>query len=336
MRRLWAIGAVYVALLVGAIVWAQSLYFARGVAEGRKLFISEQDFKPIINWPRTIKPEIAWIGDSTLMPPWEYPTPIAKELPQFANWVAAMPGFDVFGHYFLFDAVLARRPRLIVEVANLRLLGSPEMTKVGPLAAMLPAGELWHALVLPLNTRGVTVPRLLLVRLLRDPWWMQQAQWFEGICRLFQDAPFWSVLGPTSGPTFDGRNIRDFMFHQRNQVRRFQADSRDAAPAIRMFGETTRRAHARGIPMLVVVSPAPIHLMQGEAFYQPDVIAQRVQRLRAVVEANGGTVLDLHDALAPNEFRDRGGHCSEAGMNRMVELLVPTLRQLLATSRAPR
>lgn len=335
MRRLLTIGVAYAALLFVAILGAQSVHFAAVESEGRKLLISEQDFESMIEWPHFSPAEIAWIGDSTLMPPWEYPSPVGKQLWPFSNWVAAMPGFDVFGHYFLFDAVLARQPRLIIEVANLRLVGAPEMRNAGALAALLPAGELWRALTLPLNTRGVTVPRLLLVRLLRYPWCLAQAQWFEGIARLFQDAPFWNVLGSKTADLV-GRNMRDFVFQRHNQVRRFQADSRDAAPAIRMFGETARRAHARGIPMLVVVSPAPIHLMQAEGIYQPEVIIQRVQRIREVVEANGGTVLDLHDALGPADFRDRGGHCSEAGMNRMVALLVPTLRQLLGTPRPPR
>lgn len=329
MRRILWMSAVYAALVIAAIRYAQSTYFDDGLFEGQKLFLSRADF-PVLDEP-VAAGEIFWLGDSTLMLPGGYAEAVTRQLPPAVAWRASIPGFDVFGHYFLLEAVLDRQPRLIVEVANLRLLAAPEMKSASLLSSMLPVAELPRAVTLPLTSRGVTAPSLLLAQLLRDPWWVEQVQWFQGIRECFQNAAFWGRLGPTSGPVFEARERRDFLSRQGLRVWRFLPSRREAAPAIRLFGENARRARERGISFLAIVGPAPVHAMPADRVHHPERLLPLVQSIRETVEGNGGVVLDLHDALGADDFRDLGGHLAPTGTNRMVELVVPVIRRILAS-----
>src|SRR5262245_11253195 len=67
-------------------------------------------------------PRIVWLGDSTLYQEPNYLARVGAALPAFQQVSVAIPGLDPFSYFCLIDRTLMLRPRLVVMIANLRLL----------------------------------------------------------------------------------------------------------------------------------------------------------------------------------------------------------------------
>jgi len=326
VRRVATIGVSYLVALGLAAWWITATWGDAAYAKGQGLY----PHRVLADWLDKAErehPDVVWLGDSTLM---ELTTPSYPSVIQrkdlnplrmrSANLCAA--GFDFFGYYTLIGRVLDLRPRVVVLVAHLRLF-DPGGTNRGfsDLAGLIPGDELPRAVTLPIAARGLTVPRLLLARLIGTDWGVWTFLLAEGVRNDFQEAAFWSALGtgmrPRLGPAMAGI------------AGRYAAALTPGHPLVRFAGETVRMATARGVPALVVVTPIPWEWLTTRGAYDPAAVAAHVDVLRRAVEANGGTLLDLHDALTKTEFRDLGGHFSAQGADRMAALVWPALQPLL-------
>jgi hypothetical protein len=83
------------------------------------------------------------------------------------------------------------------------------------------------------------------------------------------------------------------------------------------------------VATLVIASPIPYEPLRDLGWYDPEVYARRFAAMRNAVEAEGGTFLDLHEALASDGFLDKGGHTNEVGTRWLAELIEPVVRRML-------
>jgi hypothetical protein len=273
---------------------------------------------------------VAWLGDSTVMETAtipSYPTMIDEEKLRplgLRSIHFAETGFDFYAYHSLVDDALDLGPRVVVLIANLRVC-IPEGGARGfnDLTGELPLGRLPRMLTLPYSFRGMTAPRLVLVRLLRPAWGEEGFLIAEGARSLFQEQPFWSRLGPTEPRVLTKWEI--FRKGRDRVLGDYRYPVRPGHPLIRFAAATVADAVARGARVLVVITPAPVDRLKALGWYDADDFARRAAVIRAAVEGAGGTLLDLHDALPTELFRDPGGHFTKEGAARMDELVWPAL-----------
>jgi hypothetical protein len=211
-----------------------------------------------------------------------------------------------------------------VLVAHLRLFSDPRedyartRTTRNDLLSMVPAAELARTAVLPLAARGMTIPRLLLARLLRYPWAEDALYVADGAQALVSEAEVpW--LGPT--PPALPNNLA---------MLRFALAASDVPvtprhPVVRMMAATVRLARDAGVHVIVVGTPIPFEGMRKTPGYDPALYRARYRTLADAVEEAGGVFVDLHDALAAQFFQDSVGHFYEAGARILANRLRPIL-----------
>jgi hypothetical protein len=96
-----------------------------------------------------------------------------------------------------------------------------------------------------------------------------------------------------------------------------------------MMEATVRLAREAGVRVVVVGSPIPFEGMSKTVGYDPDLYRGRFAMLAAVVEAAGGTFVDLHDALPAARFEDTFGHFDAEGGAMLAERLRPVVTREL-------
>src|SRR5262249_23499733 len=107
-------------------------------------------------------------------------------------------------------------------------------------------------------------------------------------------------------------------------------------PQVRFAGAAVRMATERGVRALVVLTPMPWESLQSRGTYDRPRVQEQIDVLAREVEANGGVMLDLHEAMTQDGFRDTGGHFNVSGTSRMEALVWPALAALLkASERVP-
>ena len=185
-------------------------------------------------------------------------------------------------------------------------------------------------LQLPFGFRGLTVPRLLLARLLRAPVAEQAFYVAEGLRHDFHASDTWTVGVPLPTP----RPLARFFGGMRNMLVDYDQAIAEGHPLVEFAAAGVFAATRRGTRVLVIVPPIPVHMLRPRGLYDPGVVAGRIDVLRTAVESNGGHLLDLHDALGPTQFRDASGHFNDDGVERMIELVWPHVRTLLALGAA--
>jgi len=331
VRRVATIATTF-GVALGIVTWLVATSWGEAaVAKGRELY-PHRAIIEVIDKAARRRPAVVWIGDSTLMDltsqgyPWILHD---KHLAPLGAWSANLyaKGFDVFGYFTVMERVLDLGPQVVVLIAHLRLFAPAGGTRgFSDLAALLPAGELPRALTLPIAVRGLTAPRLLLVRLLATPWGERTFLMAEGARSNFQEAGFWSILGPT---TVRGTRPR-ILFDIANA---YTAPVTPGHPLLPFLGEAVRMATARGVRTLVVVTPIPWEWLNTRHRYDPAAVERSVGVLRRAVESNGGTLLDLHQALTTAELPDVGGHFNPAGREKMAALVWPAIARLLGVAR---
>jgi hypothetical protein len=100
-------------------------------------------------------------------------------------------------------------------------------------------------------------------------------------------------------------------------------------PIVQFMAASVSEISAAGARALVVVTPIPYTWLAKVRHCDPRVFAVRIAVLRRAVEAEGGTLLDLHDALEPSFFHDRAGRFTAAGQDQMARLVGSVVSRLL-------
>lgn len=335
MRRIAVIALTFVCGLVAATTLLARGWGDAAVRSGRSLYPYRVLFDQIAATPP--RPAVVWLGDSTLMGA-SYAnvvddTRFGRSTPTLK---AASAGFDFWAMYQLLGAVMELHPRVVVLIANLRVLRVGTTTRTfNDLAQAFPLDELPRTLRQPYSFRGMTAPRLLLTQLLDTPWGEQAFYVTEGLRRNVQTAAAWQVLGPEERERTPGQNMEALVHHAELVHEAYDQPLGPNAPLVRFCGAAVRFAHERGAQVLVVVSPIPTEHLTTVGRYSPDRVAARIAVLRGEVDAAGGRLIDLHAALPQELFKDNDGHFTPEGHQRMAELVWPYVLASLHTAPSP-
>jgi hypothetical protein len=340
VRRI-VIGCTTLVLALGAALGVALVLAGRGALEtGEALYHHRHALSQMVRPVSGERPLVAWLGDSTIVSVGQdtYPRLVGEALAGDGaageQRVIATPGLNPFDYYFVMGPVLRGTPDLVVLVAHLRMFGgNPGTRTFTDLASMIPASELPTAVMLPLPEKGISVPRLFLLRTLRLAPIERAVYLLEGLRSRFQDAAWWDVLGPRTVVWDVTTAMRALPETVPNMLRAYDVPVGPRHAMVRMMGATVRMAARRGVPVLVVGSPIPYEHLREAGLYDPEVYARRFAAMRDVVEAAGGEFLDLHESLPAGEFRDNGGHYTEAGTRRLATLIEPVVRRLLEARR---
>lgn len=338
MFRIAVIGLTFAFGLAVAVIAGVRYGSAAAVASGRKLHPHRGLLSAIAKAERSEKPPaVVWLGDSTLMGQ-SYPLLVDRTRfgPSKPTLVLAAAGLDCWAHYQLLGRVTSMRPRVVVIIANMRVLRTESSSRTfNDFAQAIAVDELPRTLALPYSFRGMTAPRLLLARLLDTGWGEETFLLAEGVRHDFQTAEAWRSLGPDVPPRGRRESVLRFIRGNQRVAAAYDAPIGPRTPLVRFCRAAVRVARERGAEVLVVVSPMPKAFLTRQGRYDAGRVADRVAMLRRQVEAAGGTVLDLHDALSTPDFSDNAGHFSVAGHARMAALVGPEVvaRWLAATAR---
>jgi hypothetical protein len=100
---------------------------------------------------------------------------------------------------------------------------------------------------------------------------------------------------------------------------------------MRVLGALVHRFHEAGIGVLVWVSPTNVEHLASLGV-ELDGLERTVQSARAVVEANGGTLVDLHATLHDSGFRDPADHFTLDGEDSGGATVARRLAQAISTA----
>jgi hypothetical protein len=323
VRRLVVLLVGYLATVAAATTGAVVGWGAAAVKAGRESYYYRPYFAGPVEPAPPHRDRVAWLGDSTIMDPNAYPMRAAALVEGMQAVLIALPGLDALAFYCGMQHTLDRlHPKAIAMVAHLgnihRGFGAP----VDDLVSELPLTELPTATLLPLHEFGLTVPKVLLFRIARWQWGEELLFFLDGIHRVVQDASWWDWAGPSKLPPLSD-NLAELMAEV-NQL--FATPFGAGTAKVQILSAAVRLATRRGVPALVVVAPFPVSAARHAGLYDDAVFAGRIAALRRVIENAGGTLVDLHDAVGPDGFRDAVGHLNEHGH----ELVASRLREPLA------
>jgi hypothetical protein len=358
VQRLVTITLVFLAAIGLASGVAVSLFWEEAVELGER----EEQYPKLLPRLARTHPErslVVWLGDSTI----EHAERRASALPRLVQRglssdtetrIVASPGLDPLQHYYLMGAILELQPSLIVMTANLTMfhrdddellqkfaagLGVGQREKSHKLAYMVPASELTRALALPLGERGLGRSELLLLRVLAIPGVRAGLAFSEGLRDMFQswlDGRLQSLLPAPSGLGSRAELLRRYQNlapqFEAQMVEQYYRDIPASHPLLEILGASVSMATRHGVPVLVYVTPIPYARVPKLDWYDPQVFEERIGRIRSVVEADGGSFVDLHDVLPDASFFDLLGHYDRAGGERLAETLGPLVSAHLEPS----
>jgi hypothetical protein len=272
---------------------------------------------------------LVWMGDSTMISKSDnlaYHIRVSNALrPKVESLTRTRPGLTFYHFYLLMGDVLEFEPDVIVANLTLRLMDPSLGHPVEGLTSSIPTAELARALTLPFNGIGLTIPHLLLKRLLRFPWFEQAYYFLTGLRDRFHDASFWPAgkgrLTAMRFPLPDGPDKPNFAAYDHEISR--------TDPMVRMIAATVALAVRNGVEMLVMVSPIPWQRLHEFDLYDRQRTDRRIQIIRGVVEAAGGRLIDLHALLTRDEFRDSLGHVTSFGNEKIKRKLLPVVHRML-------
>jgi len=330
--------AVTALVVVTAAWWgAVAVWGEAATNRAHELYAHRSLLQKVTEPPQVEAPLVAWVGDSTLvrnsytsvLAPW-----LRKDFGADTRLIAYM-GLSPYNFYELMGPVLALRPTVIVLVAHLRILyidrgdlpRPPKVANFDDLASMIPLDELPRAMFLPWQLRGMSLARLVLLRLLRFEAVEQLALQAAGLQALAQEHGLWSLLIPAP-PVDPAVRFATVVQVVPAWTRAYDVPLSRHQPFVRMLGAAVRMATRRHVRVLVVGSPIPWQAIQRQRGYDPAVYGQRFAILRDTVERNGGTFIDYHDVLTSEAFRDAGGHYNQVG----AQALAARLRIPLSTA----
>lgn len=349
MQRLVTITLVFVAAIGLASGLAVSLYWEEAVELGER----EEQYPKLL--PRLARAGsdrslVVWLGDSTI----EHAERRASALPRLVQRglspdtetrIVASPGLDPLQHYYLMGEILELQPSLIVMTANLTMfhrdddellqnfaagLGVGRREKSHKLAYMIPTSELTRAMTLPLDERGLGRSELLLLRVLAIPGVRAGLAFGEGLRGMFQswlDGRLQRLFPATGELGSRAELLRRYQTlapqFEAQMVEQYYRDIPASHPLLEILGAAVSMATRRGVPVLVYVTPIPHARLPELDWYDPQLFEERIGRIRSMVEAHGGSFVDLHDVLSDASFFDLLGHYDRAGSERLAETLGP-------------
>jgi len=326
MRLLWTLGTLVAAFsLAIAVSWVR--YGSAAVKNGRQRNEGEGIFRLTLTPRPRQQPLVVWLGDSTLWaPPVPYTSHVAKATKGEANHVViAFPGLDFFDYYAMLGKILEEPPEAVVMLANLRCFQrSRDDAMFRLLSALIPASELHRAMLLPLDTRDLTIARLLLNRVLRYRRARRGFYFYEGLRVMFQESDIWKQLTPKTRPA---RTPPNPLVPSLVEAYGPSLDWRH--PVVRAMEAAVSLAARYGTRVIVLAIPIPYDLLEPLPAYSPKAEAARFQILEEAVQRSGGLFLDIHRALPRDEFRDISGHYQDAGSRRIAQLVLPILEREL-------
>jgi hypothetical protein len=332
MRRVTVIVGLWLAIVVAAGIGGYNFENGAASTAGWNRYGYREVLKKQIRKTARSRPGVIWLGDSTMLglrrP--SYPQILDGVVPEVTSRVLGFIGSDFFTYYpVVAQLVTIHRPGVLVMVAHLRLFRQPAEAPGGyattrnDLVSMIPTAELPRALGLPFAARGVSIPRLLLARLLR----------YEPIERFFYFLEGAHALVAEADVPWLGPNRRDDPMGGIRLVALALAESDVSItrehPTVRMMEATVRLAHEAGVHVIVVGTPVPFENMRETVGYDTALYNARFATLRAAVEDAGGMFVDLHDALLRDEFIDPVGHFTVAGAEKLAERLRPIVAREL-------
>jgi hypothetical protein len=339
--------AIIVTAWLGVVAVAGVAYWLvagdAALQRGRQRYLYRETVKQQVERTAAARPTVVWIGDSTIigMGTISYPQIVKGGLPGVSFRVIGFPGCDYFSYYPIVGDLLSRyRPAVLVMVAHLRLFRPPSadpnalVTRRNDLASMIPTSELGHAIRLPFESRGLTLPRLALARLLR--WHTVETAFYaaDGARAQYGEADIpWMGPPNTTDLTASFLRLLDVGLGGSNvAVTRHH-------PTVRMMEATVRLARDAGVRVIVVGSPLPFEAMRDSVIgYDPAVYAERFAVIADAVRDAGGVFVDLHEALPRAMFHDVAGHFEADGATVLAKRLQPVVVSELAqaTSASPR
>ncbi len=284
------------------------------------------------------RPLVTWLGDSTLLrgvKARSWAEIVAERVltpAAVTSRIVAWVGLGPYHFYCLMGPVVRARPSVVVVVANLRMFGGRGLP-FADLCGALPGSELPHAIVLPFVERGVTMPQLLLYRTLAVDAVSRGVFLLDGLRAGTQDASLWGALGPERTPELMEAQERLRPIAEASLLGEYDTPLAQRRDAMRMLAAALRLARTAGVEVVVVASPVPRDVLVEHGLYDPERYAERMLALRQLVEAGGGTFLDLHDAVARSGFSDDWGHFDADGAERVASLVAPVVAAKLGIAR---
>ena len=328
VHRVVVILTVWIALVVAGATAYVIVEGEAAEAYGRVRYIHRDTLERQINRTADSKPRVVWMGDSTVLGlrTRSYPQLLGGVLPHTTSTVMGFIGSDFFTYYPVVAALLERhRPNVLVIVAHLRLFAPPAASASRTdLVSLIPTTELLQAMQLPFESRGVTIPRLLLTRLLRYPL-MERAIYVGDGARARI-----SETDASEGKPGD-LAVRSLSLVG-TALRESDVGISRTHPTVRMLEATVALAHEQGVRVVIVGTPLPVDNMRATFGYDEAVYRARFETLRAVVEGAGGRFVDLHDALPARMFQDAVGHFTEEGAALLAGRIRPVVAQELTSS----
>ncbi len=328
MQRLLALGLSFVVTIVMVVSYFVDAHWDAAVVEGvennRARLTVEKQLTPF-----STRRGVLFMGDSTIESGSynvTYPWLVAQELRGRAEVRSVhYRGFDPYHYYFLMGRVLDLEPKLVVMVVHLRtLVPSETRWSFEDIAALIPTEELGRAFALPLYRRGITIPRLLLLRSLRSSEGMGYYYFATGLRAHLARQSFGKWLMPQDHtPADSDQGFRDQHF------RRYDTPLYEQHAMVQMIAAAVEMGTRRGSRMLVLVTPIPHTRLSEEGLYERKRYETRLDVLRTVVGREGGEFLDLHRSLEPHLFHDDLGHMTGKGMEHIAELLTPEIERIL-------
>jgi len=333
MKRLIVIASNSCLTFSAVIAIAVGLYWEPAVQLGRKRHWSAELLMIQAKaCPVRKQPLVYWMGDSTL---WSlkqkmYPQLISRETEPFLDHcIVQTPGLDYFNYFTMMGPALKFKPDLVVTIANLRMFAPHRDDAVfRDLMPALSASELPRAALLPLYARDLTVPRLLLDRVISMDGVKRVFIFLDGLRAMFQESERWTLLGPRT-PSLSVEQQRRRTF--RTLMAAYDEELTEGHPVVQMMGATVDMARRSGVKSLVIVVPIPYELLAKDGFYDPLVSWRRIDALRRTVTRNGGCLIDLHATLSPEEFSDIAGHYNRQGAVHLARVVKPVLVDMLLT-----
>jgi hypothetical protein len=327
-RRVATIGAAFLGTLLVAGWWFVLRYGSEAIAAGSRAYAHWRGFRALLD-PADGPVDVLWLGDSTVLPT----GPAGKPYPELVqdrrlapkglrSIVVATRGLDFYGYYGLMGGALARTPRVVVMIANLRSFDPSGFRSFNELMAYVPPAELPRLLMLPYAVRGMTAPRLLLAQLLR----------VDAVSRaMLLLAGMHDAVEPSAGDGEETGTItpQELATLWARQVREWDRPFDRGHPMVRFAAETAAMATRRGVPVVVVVTPMPIESLRAQGLYDAERVARRIGVLHDALHMAGAEVCDLHDALPPSAFSDPLGHFTPDGHETMERLVAVDLDRSL-------
>ena len=313
--------ALFVASAAAVALWQWESWLDHGTTG------TERNAGPFLDPKRSPAPLVLAIGDSTFRLRQSLPRHVADRLGGAVElrifWNVGMSPAEAA---LLAAAGLELEPAAVILLAHFATFEAPRPLRYPELAGLVPPHRLPALAGLPFSKRGLGLGELVLRSLsgaLIAPDWLRVSR---GGAAWLQDVldERWAV-----NPGSDMHRLGRMSELRHEAILRSIQNGYPGHASVEMLHGTVKMIEEAGSQAIVVISPIHVEPLRGEADFDERELARRVSHVGARVEAAGGEVIDVHDALAPNEFRDELGHYTKRGAYRISLPLEAALRRTL-------